>query len=449
MLDNVVHEEINLEPVELTPRSRLIRPKIFGLGTQHVESLISYIVRIAAAHHVSPMRMMKKVYGLENPDIAECMYPSFFNHYASTLNGLGKYAQMFVTETENLTGSTQLQLTTLLPLANLLPVTGCGLLSDRPKWCPECVQEMLIEFGQAYRPLIWSLKLYKACTKHKSALVGACPHCERVQPFIMHYPDLSRCAYCYQDLNVRVETEDVEFSEFDYWIFLGLEDLITNLPALELASSSALTLFIKEAVQHLKTNASNLCKQMGLSSWALKGWLNKGEKPSLPQLLSVCYGMDVLPNEIFLKGESLFKDSQLSLRELPDKIVNRAERPLLKPSQKKVLQHALQQCVHDQNDHRPLSQIASSVYQSPSCLRYWFPKECDQISAKHAEHKRNSGATNQQASIAMVEAIVNELKLNGEYVSNRKVNDRLLQQGKTLAKPVLYRAFKLLRNKHS
>jgi hypothetical protein len=159
--------------------------------------------------------------------------------------------------------------------------------------------------------------------------------------------------------------------------------------------------------------------------------------------------MDVLPSEIFLKGESLFKDSQLSLRELPDKIVNRAERPLLKPSQKKVLQHALQQCVHDQNDHRPLSQIASSVYQSPSCLRYWFPKECDQISAKHAEHKRNSGATNQQASIAMVEAIVNELKLNGEYVSNRKVNDRLLQQGKTLAKPVLYRAFKLLRNKHS
>lgn len=451
MLDSVGHEEVNLDQIEFGPRSQLVRPEALGHGSKDVEGLISYIVRIAAAHHVSPIRMLKKIYGAENPDIAGCMYPSFFNYYASTLNGLGRYAQMFVTETEVLTGGSNLQRTTMIPLANLLPSTGCGLLSESPQWCPECIQEMLLSLGQSYRPLLWSLKLYKGCTKHRAALINACPHCERVQPFIMHYPDLSRCAYCYQGLNVRVANEELEFTEFDYWIFNALEDLVSNLSALDrIASANVFSDFIRVMIKdYLKINGASFCKQIGLNSWAIKGWLNKGEKPSLPQLLSVCYGMDILPSEIFLKGKSLFKDDQLCLRELPDKIVNRAERPLLKLSQKKVLQHALQQYANDPNEHRPLSQIASSVVQSSSCLRYWFPKLCDQISAKHAEQKRNSGATNQQAGIAMVEAIVNELKLNGKYVSNRKVNNRLLQHGKTLAKPVLYRTFKSLRNKHS
>lgn len=55
------------------------------------------------------------------------------------------------------------------------------------------------------------------------------------------------------------------------------------------------------------------------------------------------------------------------------------------------------------------------------------------------------GSANQQAEIEMVQAIVNELITKGVSVSNRKVNNRLLQQGKTLANPVLYNAFQSLR----
>lgn len=447
MLDNLGHDEIALDLIEYSPRSQLIKPEEFGAGSPFVEGLISYIVRIAAAHHVSPMRMLKKVYGTDNADIAACMYPSFFNHYSSTINGLGKYAQMFVTETENLTGSARLNLNTLLPLEYLLPSTGCGLLAEVPQWCPECVQNMLVTYGQSYRPLLWSLKLYKACTKHKRALVDACPHCERVQPFIMHYPDLSRCAYCYQGLNVRVANEEVEFTEFDYWIFNALEDLVSNLSTLrQVASANKFSDFIRVVVKdYLKTNGASFCKQIGLNSWAIKGWLNKGEKPSLPQLLSVCYGMDILPSSIFLQGTAQLESGAPILRMLPDKIMSRAERPLLTTSQKKVLHHALKHYAEDLNDTRPLSEIASELDYSASCLRYWFPQPCEQISAKHAEHKRVAGSANRQVGIDMVEAIVNELVANGEYVSNRKVNNRLLLNGKTLAKPVLYQAFKKIR----
>lgn len=449
MLDNEGHAEIDLDPIEFSPRSRLVRPDVFGLGSPYVESLISYIVRVAAAHNVSPIRMLKKVYGPENPDIARCMYPSFFNYYASTMNGLGKYAQMFATETKNMTGGNQLHLTTLLPLADLHPSTGCGLLFDTPYWCPECLQQMIVEQGQAYRPLIWSLKLYKFCTKHNAPLVNACPHCERIQPFIMNYPDLSRCAYCYHGLNVRCINEDIQFSELDYWVFCAIEDLVLNLPTLnQKASADSLRIFIRKVIKDkLKTNTTNFCKQIGLNGWALKGWLNNGEKPSLPQLLAVCYGMNILPSSIFIDGVRQFKSGELSLRKLPDKIVNRAERPLLKPTQKKLLINALNQYAEDPKEHRPLSAIASTLGYSASCLRYWFPRQCDQISTKHSEQKRIEGYVNQQTSIKMVEAIVDELKVNGECLSNRKVNDRLLHYGKTLAKPFLYKAFKEIRRR--
>lgn len=121
------HEEFSIDYLETVPRSRLYQPPVAGVGTKDIEGLISYIVRVAAAHSVSPWRLLKKIYAVENSDIKAFMYPSFFNKYSSTINGLGKYAEVFVTDTEKLTGSSRLRNTTVLSLANLLPTKGCGL----------------------------------------------------------------------------------------------------------------------------------------------------------------------------------------------------------------------------------------------------------------------------------------------------------------------------------
>lgn len=399
-------------------------------------------MRIAAAHSVSPTRLLRKIYAVENPEIKEFLYPSFFNQYSSTVNGLGKYAELFVAHTESLTGAQSLALSTLLPLSDLLPSTGCGLLSDRPKWCPECIQEMPNIHKNSYRPLIWSLKLYRACTKHKQPLIDTCPHCDRVQPFIPRYPDLSRCAYCYQGLNVRVG-ENVEFSEFDYWVFAAAEDLIEHLDKLgQLASSDNFIMFLKKAIRHYSEgNRSKFCKSIGLNSCAMTGWLTKNEKPSLPQFLTICYGIDTLPSEMFLVPWNKVFIHQ-ALRRIPEKIVDRAERPLLTSSQKAELYNLIKAVAADVNDHRPLVDIAKQLNHSSSCLKYWFPVECIRISEKYAAHKKETGIQNTQAAINKVSMIVDKLRERGEYVSNRKVNNHLLKEGKSLAKPALYKAFK-------
>lgn len=438
------HEEFSIDHVEMTPRSRLYQPEILGVGTKDIESLISYIVRVAAAHSVSPVRMLRKIYANENPEIIAFLYPSFFNQYSSTVNGLGKYAELFVALTESLTGVKSLSLTTLLPVSDLLPSTGCGLLSDRPKWCPECIQEMLVTYNQSYRPLIWYLKLYRACTKHQLPLVDTCPHCDKVQPFIPRYPDLSRCAYCYQGLNVRKQDENFEFTELDYWIFTAIEELIVNLNRFgQVISADAFRLFINSAVNHFsKGNQSVFCKSIGLNSWAVKGWLRNNEKPSLPQLLTICYGINVLPSEMLLKPLSEVFTHQ-ALRHIPEKVVDRAERPLLKGSQISELNISISAIANDEADHRSLAVVAKHLGQRVTCLRYWFPTESAKISNKFAAHKKEIGAQNTQAAIETVSNIVEKLRERGECVSNRKVNNHLLKQGMSLAKPVLYGAFKL------
>ncbi|QDC44773.1 hypothetical protein [Methylophilus medardicus] len=262
----------------------------------------------------------------------------------------------------------------------------------------------------------------------------------------MHYPDLSRCAYCYQGLNVRADDEMVEYSEFDYWVFYAIEDLICHLNEWDnVATVDALTKFLRQAISHYANGiGTTFCKQIGLSSWAIKGWLNKGEKPSLPQLLSVCYGLDMFLSDVFLNETQAYEFSGRVLRKLPEKMLDRAERPLLVAAQRIELLETLTKFAEDRNEHRPLSEIAKLLNFTGSCLRYWFPEQCARISSKHADYKRISGIINQESSVNKVKLIVDELKASGVYVSNRKVNNRLLLEGKTLAKPVLYKAFKTM-----
>jgi hypothetical protein len=65
------HQEFSIDYLEMTPRSRLFQPPVMEVGTKDVEGLTSYIVRIAAAHSVSPTSLLRKIYAVENPEIKE------------------------------------------------------------------------------------------------------------------------------------------------------------------------------------------------------------------------------------------------------------------------------------------------------------------------------------------------------------------------------------------
>jgi hypothetical protein len=166
-------------------------------------------------------------------------------------------------------------------------------------------------------------------------------------------------------------------------------------------------------------------------------------------LLTICYGIKALPSEIFLKSWNEVFTHQ-ALRHIPEKVVDRAERPMLTDSQIAELNISISAIANDEEDYRPLAAVSKQLGQRVTCLRYWFPIESARISQKFATHKKEIGTQNIQAAVEEVSNFVEELRERGEYVSNRKVNNHLLKQGMSLAKPVLFNTFKSkLRNRNT
>lgn len=174
-----------LESLDFTipQRSRLYRPAPKGAEAGQIEGQLSYLVRLARAHSVNPRRLVRTVFASDNMAIRQLKYAGFFVRHAGTINGLGKYAELFCEETGQLTGASFLRHMSLLPLKELLPPNGAGLLASKPRWCPCCVGEMVASGEDVYRPLAWSFDLYRVCARHRIRLQDTCGHCGRAQPF--------------------------------------------------------------------------------------------------------------------------------------------------------------------------------------------------------------------------------------------------------------------------
>src|ERR1700758_5499419 len=112
-LPNVTHEiypHWDIEPSALPTRSRLFRLEPIGMGTAEVESLTSYIARLAEAHCVSPRQLLcEEILGKRTTHYSSS--PLFSGEH---INGIGGLAELAVTSLEHLTMQHGLHVMTML-----------------------------------------------------------------------------------------------------------------------------------------------------------------------------------------------------------------------------------------------------------------------------------------------------------------------------------------------
>ena len=214
--------------VDAPKRSTLVHLEPIYSDVGMGEGLLSFITRIANAHCVNPRRLVAHVYGQAFPEIKKLSYPSFYNYMAGTINGLGKYANLFVNATQDLAGHHDLRTLTMLPWANLLPFNGMGLLSKKRRWCSACISDWVKGKKTVYAPLIWSLDAYQACDLHGQKLCEVCPHCQRYQPYISSLPDLSICEYCHHSLIAIEKMQDGTQDESKAWVAPILKRMVAQ-----------------------------------------------------------------------------------------------------------------------------------------------------------------------------------------------------------------------------
>ena len=278
-----------------------------------------------------------------------------------------------------------LEALTLLSLKHLFPHNGEGALGRTPKWCPSCLCEQVRSYKRPHFKLAWSLDHYRVCPDHHHVLVDRCPACGSNQPFVPVYPSLLHCNSCGASLIEEspddTTAEETEFTPSEIWSAKTLNNLIER--RLELQAEGSLLIFqqnVSGIIAKLSPgNRKGLCESVGLQAYALNGWLNKDERPSMSVLLRFCYGVSVDVAAMFLPGA--IELASISGAKLP-KETDRSARPMLGFRQREEMRKVLEVIIEDVTDSRPLVKVAIQLGISRSALKYWFLSECRSLVLK-------------------------------------------------------------------
>jgi len=161
--------------------SRLFHFEPIGVGSPYVESLTSYVARLAKAHSVPAGTLLaievgplvKKNYLPNTRSLAEI----YGQESVRALNGNRSGALQLVQALEALTLRTDLRFLTMLLWAEVFP--SLGLLKHQHSWCPLCYQKWSEKGLIIYSPLLWALRGVTVCPYHHQVLQSQCPHCHQ------------------------------------------------------------------------------------------------------------------------------------------------------------------------------------------------------------------------------------------------------------------------------
>lgn len=342
------------------------------------EGLLSWIVGLAQAHSVGPRTLIRHLLSNSAEYRRLWSVSTFFDRDCGTINGHGRYADMMV----EMIGDGQPappERMTLLPLAKLLPRNGEGFLGRSPRWCHACFCAHAREGVRPHYPLVWSFDYYTVCHVHHVAMSERCPACGCTQPFLPSYPSLVHCGRCGHSLIAGAPDsfllDEREVTEFSAWSSNALVDMVSRRNVLgEEGSLAHLRANIDRICSRLTDgNRKQLCRDIGLQPYALKGWM-KGERPSLAVLLRLCFGIQVMPAAMLLPQPVDVSDEFAPIRITATS--QRLSRPQLGYRERERIKNLLDVIIADTGDARRLVDIAEQVGLSRSALKYWFREEC-------------------------------------------------------------------------
>jgi transcriptional regulator with XRE-family HTH domain len=379
-----IYPHWDIESPSLPARSRLFRLEPIGIGTAEVESLTSYIARLAEAHCASPRQLLcEEILAPAGKHTAHySASPLFSGEY---INSMGCLAELTATTLEHLTIQRGLHVMTMLPWRNIL--SQQQLIKAKKAWCATCYQERARAGGTMYDSLIWMLKSVLTCQKHREQLSHVCPHCSRHLPLLSRFYRPGHCSRCQRWLGVTnnskakrsdgrpAPTEGLKQR-------LSFVDIIGELLSVSPSFTSTLTIenFRANLSQYIKDNA---CGSINLFSDYVQIWsgtirrLTKGEiKLSLEVLCRLCFKLGISPFSLFSEPPKQIAIDQPSNIYRPKAIHLKAIVPW--NNVKDYLQAALKE-----TPPPSLEAVGRRIGYYPPRLKNHFPKLCERIASRY------------------------------------------------------------------
>lgn len=226
-----LYELIDETPSPSSLPSRLYHLEPVGIGTPFIESLSSYVGRLAAAHCVSTSSLVRYEISpfLSHTYMQPDKATSNSFRAAGAMNGRCKTATEWVDALTRLTLRNDIISTTFLPFSKIVP--DRGLLKRERSWCPCCLEDWKAGCLPIYEPLLWKVRYVMICPVHLVRLRSSCPNCGKERPHLEPQFIPGFCSRCGHWLGSTVGTG---FSEHDLARFLWTANSVGSLLALDL-----------------------------------------------------------------------------------------------------------------------------------------------------------------------------------------------------------------------
>ncbi len=404
----------DLAPRVIPPRSRLYSLQPMAIGTRRVESLSSYIMRLAEAHTVSVRTLiLQEIF----PDLSTRLTNTHFSGLHS-LNGMSACFEQWVAILGKLTSRRDLFALTLLPWQSLL--ASDGILRRRRTWCPRCFEEWQRRGMPIYECLAWALAPVTVCPVHYVYLEQHCPRCRRPMLVLSAHAHPGFCAHCDgwlgDDSDAPGAHASAQVMEDQLWIanhvgeFLALGTTVGD----QDSPCHLLSNLQRMLVELAKGNQQLLGRLAKISSAALNAWLSGKRLPSLALVVRLCQNLRLPINRLVLEEVSntdpewsvLAATGSLATcrrpqRFLPQYPITRAIRPGSIPPEERERAGAEIKAYLEANLalDEPLSMLKlfqKLGYRSPSRGKAWFPDLCAATKAKRERQAEHHAETYRQ-----------------------------------------------------
>lgn len=295
----------------IPPRSRLYRLEPVGAGTAWVESLSSYISRLADAHAVSTGIL----FGYEVSPLVNKAYMKkervrslgqvlarMGGESTAALNGVGANVSDWVQALETLTMRSDLRGLTMSTWREVL--TPKSLLRRKRAWCPTCYGVQRASGQVVYDPLMWFIEPVTTCPAHRRRLRTVCGFCHRQFAILTHGTRPGYCPICKQWLGENLSSEIAEHDtlteaafDWDEWVITNIGEIIAAAPKLDLIPCKAnITLSLEACLKRVSESITALSRMTLVARKTLRCW-QLGNRARLDLLLRFCF-----QNKITLLG---------------------------------------------------------------------------------------------------------------------------------------------------
>lgn len=384
------------------PRSRLYALPPIGVGTPEVESLTSYLARLAHAHGVTVQKLaLAEV--LPRLGLAVTSDQRWFMNHHRTLNGMGEWPARLIAALERLTLRSDLAFLTMEPWRPVLaPVP---LLRSTLAWCPRCYAQWQQAGQTLYQPLLWSLKGVQMCPQHQHPLQHTCPYpdCRSSRRPLNRLVPPGYCPTCQRWLGLEaVSADETNWTsdqwQWQLWLTEQLGCLFSAAPGLaSQLDPAAVALNLKRAVQLTATSSvSRLAGKVGLSRHTLLNWLERRTRPGLDRLAWLSYQLKVPLLDL------LTPSPELDHAPLPSPASTAA--PKIEPGR---LHRQLEQLLADPDyDFVSLAQVAQSLGVSPGIIAHHCPQLHAQIGQRNRQVRQAKRQSRQEKLAGDLTAIL-------------------------------------------